>query len=86
MEMASGNESKKRKSSPDRPYHVSHETFEEKGAEKVYGPASAGQEDYAATYMPDEVTRDFTRRITTPPGARQARWTSGLAGAGTRPI
>ena len=31
MDQRIGNGSKKRKSSPDRPYHVTHESFEEKG-------------------------------------------------------
>ena len=63
MDQAAVNGSKKQKASPDRPYHVSHETFEDKGADKTYGPASAGPVDYSATYMPDEVPRDFSRRM-----------------------
>ena len=63
MEQAPVNGSKKQKASPERPYHVSHETFEDVSAAKTYGPVSAGQEDYSATYMPDEVTRDFARRM-----------------------
>ncbi len=74
MDQAAVNGSKKQKSSPNRPYHVSHETFEEKGADKTYGPASAGREDYSATYMPDEVTRDFAQRM------HYAAWRAAAAG------
>ena len=63
MEQAAVNGSKKQKATRERPYHVSHESFEEKGAARTYGPEAAGREDYAATYMPDAVTRDLARRM-----------------------
>ena len=54
--------STKRQTTTDVPYFVSHDSFDMPGAEEVYGPAAGGQ-DFAATYMPDEVTRDFARRM-----------------------
>jgi RNA polymerase sigma factor (sigma-70 family) len=74
MDQAASNGSKKQKASPDRPYHVSHETFDDPSAEKTYGHQSAGQEDFSATYMPDEVTRDFARRM------HYAAWRAARAG------
>lgn len=45
------------------PYHVSHPTFEEPGAEALYGPQTAGREEPGATHLVDELTRDFARRM-----------------------
>jgi RNA polymerase sigma factor (sigma-70 family) len=52
----------KRHGTPDIPYFVFHDSFRLLKAEALYGPESA-DEDYAGTYMPDEVTRDLTRRM-----------------------
>src|SRR5207302_1211313 len=54
---------RKRRATPDIPYFVSHESFERPGAEALYGRAGGDDCDYAATYMPDEVTRDCARRM-----------------------
>src|SRR4051794_26417162 len=45
------------------PHHVTHASFEQEDAEQLYGPKSAGREEFTATYMPDEVTRDLARRM-----------------------
>ena len=74
MDQTAGNGSKKQRATPDRPYHVSHESFEEKRAALTYGPETAGREDYAATYMPDDVTRDLSRRM------HYAAWRAARAG------
>ncbi len=63
MEQPTGTGAKKEKSSGDVPYHVSHPSFEEEGAEGAYGPAGAGREEYAATHMPDDATRDLAKRM-----------------------
>ncbi|MGL4553814.1 MAG: sigma-70 family RNA polymerase sigma factor [Gemmataceae bacterium] len=45
------------------PYHVTDDSFHERGAEQRYGPGSASSEEYAGTHLPDEVTRDLARRM-----------------------
>ncbi len=57
------NGSRKQKSSPTSPYHVCHPSFEDPQAEQTYGPATASGDDFTTTHMPDEVTRDFTKRM-----------------------
>lgn len=52
-----------RKLKPSGPYHVSHPTFEQPDAERSYGPATAEADDAGQSYMPDEATRDLTRRM-----------------------
>jgi RNA polymerase sigma factor (sigma-70 family) len=44
------------------PYHVSHPSFEQLDAEQVYGFAE-GEKDFTTAHMPDEVTRDYARRM-----------------------
>lgn len=51
------------KTRPDVPYHVCHESFVTPSAESAYGPNQTGIEDFAATHMPDDVTRDFAKRM-----------------------
>ena len=53
----------KRPATPDVPSFVSHESFRRPGAEQRYGPAPGDDRRYAATHMPDEVTRDLARRM-----------------------
>jgi RNA polymerase sigma factor (sigma-70 family) len=54
---------KKQKASPESPYHVVHASFEQADAEAVYGLGSKGQDEFAATHMPDDVTRDYAKRM-----------------------
>jgi RNA polymerase sigma factor (sigma-70 family) len=44
---------------------IEHESFDEPGAQNVYDPRPAlrASSDYSIGYMPDEVTRDFGRRM-----------------------
>lgn len=44
------------------PYHVAHESFARPDAEALYGPTAAPAEA-AGSYMLDELTRDFARRM-----------------------
>lgn len=55
--------STRHKARPDVPYHVCHESFEQPGAEHEYGPTSDSHADFAATHMPDDVTRDYAKRM-----------------------
>lgn len=57
------NESRKHRASPTGPSHVSHPSFEQADAEKLYGQGTATRLDALATYMPDEVTRDHAKRM-----------------------
>jgi RNA polymerase sigma factor (sigma-70 family) len=57
------NGSRKQRASGDHPYHVSHPTFERPDAERVYGLATAGVDDARQSYMPDEATRDLSKRM-----------------------
>jgi RNA polymerase sigma factor (sigma-70 family) len=45
------------------PYFVTHESFEQPGAEQQHGPAAACGDEFIGTHMPDEVTRDLARRM-----------------------
>ena len=53
----------KRHAKSDIPYFVSHESFALPGAARLYGPADGDDRQYAATHMPDDVTRDLARRM-----------------------
>jgi RNA polymerase sigma factor (sigma-70 family) len=48
-------------SESDLPY-LYHDSFEEEGAELGYGGSPAGRDPWPG-FMPDEVTRDYTRRM-----------------------
>jgi RNA polymerase sigma factor (sigma-70 family) len=45
------------------PYHVVHPSFEETGAEQTYGPSAGSAHEYDGSHMPDDVTRDFAKRM-----------------------
>lgn len=51
--------------SADLPSYVYHPSFDEKLAERTYAPGNLQEEldTYRDAYMPDEVTRDTTRRM-----------------------
>jgi RNA polymerase sigma factor (sigma-70 family) len=57
------------------PFFVYHASFEEAGAERTYGRAAANNDDQSLAFMPDDVTRDCTKRM------HYAAWRS--CGAGT---
>ena len=58
------NGSTKRPVTPDVPYFVTHDSFELAEAEEIYGPEPRGDDgEYEATHLPDDVTRDFARRM-----------------------
>lgn len=63
MGTATKSHPKQRGRSADGPYFVFHPSFEEAGAEAQYAPAGGDGADYAAGHMPDDVTRDWTRRM-----------------------
>ncbi len=64
MTQAALNETRKQKpSSNEGPYHVSHPTFECSDAERVYGPTSVTHDESGQSHMPDEITRDFAKRM-----------------------
>jgi RNA polymerase sigma factor (sigma-70 family) len=60
---AGHNGSTKRHATPDVPYFVVHESFEQTGAVDLFGPTRDDDEAFRATYMPDDVTRDLARRM-----------------------
>ncbi len=53
----------KRHATPDIPYFVSHDSFELRESVRLYGPVDGDDRLYWATHMPDDVTRDLTRRM-----------------------
>lgn len=53
----------KRHGTPEIPYFVSHDSFELPGAKDSYGPVRIDDGAFREAYMPDEVTRDFARRM-----------------------
>ena len=53
--------SAKRQATPDVPYYVVHESFEQTGAIHLFGPTRDDDDQFSATYMPDDVTRDLAR-------------------------
>ena len=55
--------SRKQHASAEVPYHVAHASFEEPGAERLYGLETACGKDYASSHLPDEATRDLARRM-----------------------
>lgn len=57
------NGSTKRQATPDVPYFVVHDSFEQTGAADLFGPTRDDDEEFAATYMPDDLTRDLARRM-----------------------
>ena len=63
MTTTAPNGTTKRHATPDIPYFVSHDSFEAPRAERLYGPAEGDDQAYAATHMPDDVTRDCVRRM-----------------------
>lgn len=60
---AKANESRKPRSAGDRPYRVDHPTFTDRDAEKQYGPGAAPSDELGSSYMRDEITRDYARRM-----------------------
>lgn len=49
---------------PNAPSSVVHESFDTPDARHLYDPASAADvQDFADKYMPDDVTRDFAKRM-----------------------
>ncbi|NBO92788.1 MAG: sigma-70 family RNA polymerase sigma factor [Planctomycetia bacterium] len=44
-------------------YHVTDESFRQRGAEQLYGRASAPPESYTGSHMPDDLTRDLAKRM-----------------------
>jgi RNA polymerase sigma factor (sigma-70 family) len=49
---------------PDAPNSIFHETFDRPDAHTTYDPAGAADvNEFADRYMPDEVTRDYARRM-----------------------
>ena len=63
MNKSAQNGSAKRPTTPDVPYFVTHDSFGLPEAEAIYGPAGDDDAAYAATHMPDDVTRDLARRM-----------------------
>ena len=57
------NGSTKRQATTDVHYFVTHDSFELSDAEAIYGPTRRDDQEFAATHMPDDVTRDFARRM-----------------------
>jgi RNA polymerase sigma factor (sigma-70 family) len=61
---------------------VSHPSFEQPDAEQVYGSSASGEKDFGLGHMPDEVTRDFAKRMhysawraaRSPDGVEEERW------------
>jgi len=60
---AGHNGSTKRHATPDAPYFVIHNSFEQTGAADLFGPTRDDDHEFLATYMPDDVTRDLARRM-----------------------
>src|ERR1700722_15613055 len=44
-------------------HFVVHDSFQAADAETALGPGGGVRDDFAASYMPDEVTRDLARRM-----------------------
>ena len=63
MSTAGPNGSTKRRTTPDVPYFVVHDSFEQTGAADLFGPTRDDDLAFIATYMPDDVTRDLARRM-----------------------
>lgn len=63
MTPATPNDSRKQKASGNAPYHVSHPSFDQPDAERSFGPAEFGREDFTSSHMPDDRTRDLARRM-----------------------
>lgn len=57
------NDSRKHKASSSSPYHVTHPSFDLPNADTAYGPATAARDDHSLSHMPDDVTRDFAKRM-----------------------
>ncbi len=53
----------KRRATPDIPYFVSHDSFALPESQRLYGPVDGDDSPYRTTYMPDDVTRDLSRRM-----------------------
>lgn len=47
----------------DGPYHVVHESFELPEADALYGPHTSPAAPAGAGHLPDDVTRDYARRM-----------------------
>src|SRR5207302_496437 len=49
---------------PDAPHSIYHDSFDDLDAREMYDPAGAPDvADFADRYMPDEVTRDYAKRM-----------------------
>ena len=63
MKTPARNRSTNRPATTDVPYFVTHDSFQLPEAEAIYGPARGDDGEFAATHMPDDVTRDLARRM-----------------------
>ena len=63
MSKPASNATTKRLATPDIPYFVVHDSFELPEAERLYGSADGDDRSYRTTHMPDDVTRDLSRRM-----------------------
>ena len=63
MSTASKGGTRKQRSDADNPCYVSHGSFGQPGAEEVYAPGPGDEEGLTAGHMPDEVTREYARRM-----------------------
>jgi RNA polymerase sigma factor (sigma-70 family) len=54
---------RKQKSTSTLPYHVSHPSFEQSDASTLYGPDTLPIEEAGLSYLPDDLTRDFAKRM-----------------------
>ena len=63
MRTAPQNGSTRRQATTDVHYFVTHDSFELPTAEDIYGPTRRDDQEFADTYLPDDVTRDLARRM-----------------------
>ena len=63
MTTAGHNGSTKRHTTPDVPYFVVHDSFEQTGAADLFGPTRDDDHEFADAYMPDDLTRNLARRM-----------------------
>src|SRR3954447_27085758 len=63
MSTASRDGTRKQRSGADGPRYEVHESFEQPGAEAVYAPGPGDEEAFAGGHLPDEVTREYARRM-----------------------
>ncbi len=73
MRTATTMPSHNKRADTNEPRFIFHPSFEDPGAEKIYGGVPAGSEDARLGYMPDDVTRDCSKRM------HYAAWRAGGA-------